>query len=119
MVGPLVIITGASRGIGRALAQTFAREGHAFLLVARRAEEIEGLAGVPHRWAELDVTDYARLAAAVGEAESAFGPTDCLVNNAGFLHVGDFRSRPVADLDYEIDVLLKGASTAFVRCCPA
>ncbi len=41
-------------------------------------------------------------------AEAAFGPTDCLVNNAGFLHVGNFRDRPVADLDHDIDVLLKG-----------
>ena len=63
---------------------------------------------MPHRWAEVDVADYARLKAAVDDAEAAFGPTDCLVNNAGFLHVGDFRNRPIADLDRDIDVLLKG-----------
>ena len=63
---------------------------------------------MPHRWAEVDVADYARLKAAVDDAEAAFGPTDCLVNNAGFLHVGDFRNRPIADLDHDIDVLLKG-----------
>jgi len=108
MAGPLVIITGASHGIGRALALAFAREGHALLLIARHAEEIEGLGPVPHRWAEVDVADYARLKAAVDNAEAAFGPTDCLVNNAGFLHVGNFRDRPVADLDHDIDVLLKG-----------
>jgi NADP-dependent 3-hydroxy acid dehydrogenase YdfG len=108
MAGPLVIITGASHGIGRALALAFAREGHALLLIARHAEEIEGLGNVPHRWAEVDVADYARLKAAVDNAEAAFGPTDCLVNNAGFLHVGNFRDRPVADLDRDIDVLLKG-----------
>jgi NADP-dependent 3-hydroxy acid dehydrogenase YdfG len=108
MAGPLVVITGATHGIGRALAQAFAREGHALLLLARHAAEIEGLADVPHRFAEVDVADYPRFAAAVEEAEAAFGPTDCLVNNAGFLHVGDFRSRTVDDLDHEIDVLLKG-----------
>jgi NADP-dependent 3-hydroxy acid dehydrogenase YdfG len=63
---------------------------------------------VPYRFAEVDVADFPRFAAAVEEAEAALGPVDCLVNNAGFLHVGDFRSRTVDDLDHEIDVLLKG-----------
>jgi NADP-dependent 3-hydroxy acid dehydrogenase YdfG len=108
MAGPLVIITGASRGIGRAVAQAFAREGHALLLMARHAEVIEGLGAAPHRFAAVDVTDFASLGAAVAEAEAAFGPADCLVNNAGFIHVGDFASRSVEDLDREIDVLFKG-----------
>ena len=108
MAEPLVIITGASHGIGRALAQAFAREGHSLLLIARHAEDIDGLGGVPHRWAEADVADYARLKAAVDDAEAAFGPADCLINNAGFVHVGEFGNRPIADLAHEIDVLLKG-----------
>ena len=108
MAGPLVAITGATRGIGRAVAQAFAREGHALLLLARHAAAIDGLGDVPHRFAEVDVADYPRFAAAVEEAEAAFGPIDCLVNNAGFLHVGEFRSRTVDDLDHDIDVLLKG-----------
>ncbi len=108
MAAPLVIITGATHGIGRAVAQAFAREGHALLLIARHAEVIDGLGDVPHRFAEVDVVDFPRFQAMVGEAEAAFGPIDCLVNNAGFLHVGDFRSRPADDLDHDIDVLLKG-----------
>jgi len=108
MAGPLVVITGATHGIGRALAQAFARERHALLLMARHAAEIDGLGDVPHRFAEVDVADFPRFAAAVQEAEAAFGPVDCLVNNAGFLHVGDFGSRTVDDLDHDIDVLLKG-----------
>jgi len=104
----LVIITGASRGIGRALARAFARENHPLLLIARHAAAIDGLGDVPHRFAEVDVADFAGLQAAVEEAEAAFGPTDCLVNYAGILHVGEFRSRSVDDLDHDIDVLLKG-----------
>ena len=98
IAAPLVIITGASHGIGRALAQAFAREGHALLLIARRAAAIDGLEDAPYRFVEGDVADFACLKAAVEEAEVTFGPTDCLVNNAGFLHVGDFRNRPVDDL---------------------
>jgi len=108
MAGPLVVITGASHGIGRALALAFAREGHALLLIARHAETIDGLPDVPHRFAEVNVTDYPRLKAAIDDAERQFGPTDCLVNNAGFIHIGEFAQRPVEDLDYEIDVLFKG-----------
>lgn len=76
--------------------------------MARHVEEIDGLPDVPHRWAAVDVADYPRLKAAIDDAEAAFGPTDCLVNNAGYLHIGDFRERSVEDLDHDIDVLLKG-----------
>ena len=77
-------------------------------MIARREAAIDGLAGAPYRFAEVDVADFASLKAAVDEAETAFGPTECLVNNAGFLHIGDFRSRPADDLDHDVDVLLKG-----------
>jgi NADP-dependent 3-hydroxy acid dehydrogenase YdfG len=105
---PLIVITGATHGIGRALALAFARDGHPLLLIARHAETIAELANHAHRFAEADVTDYARLAAAITDAETEFGPTDCLVNDAGFIHIGDFSKRAVDDLDYEIDVLFKG-----------
>lgn len=108
MAATLVVITGATHGIGRATAQAFAREGHALLLLARHKEAIDGLGDAPYRFAEVDVADFPRFQAAVAEAEAAFGPTDCLVNNAGFLHVGDLRSRAADDLDHDIDVLLKG-----------
>ena len=108
MAAPLVVITGATHGIGRALAVAFAREGHPLLLIARHAKAIAELAKHPHRFAAVDVTDYARLAGAIGEAEREFGPADCLINNAGFIHIGDFEKRDAGDLDAEIDVLLKG-----------
>lgn len=108
MAAPLVIVTGATHGIGRAVAQAFARDGHALLLIARHRAEIDGLGSAPYRFAAVDVADFAALQAAIAEAEAAFGPADCLVNNAGFLHVGDFRSRSADDLDRDIDVLLKG-----------
>ena len=106
MAAPLIVITGATHGIGRALA--LARESHPLLLIARHAETIPELANHPHRFAEADVTDYPRLAAAIEAAEAQFGPTDCLINDAGFIHIGDFSKRAVDDLDYEIDVLFKG-----------
>jgi len=108
VAAPLIVITGATHGIGRALAIAFAHDGHPLLLIARHAETIEELANHPHRFAQADVTDYARLAAEIADAEQEFGPTDCLVNDAGFIHIGDFAKRAIDDLDYEIDVLFKG-----------
>jgi NADP-dependent 3-hydroxy acid dehydrogenase YdfG len=108
VAAPLIVITGATHGIGRALALAFARDGHPLLLVARHAEAIDELKKHPHRFAEVDVTDYLHLKTAIDEAEARFGPTDCLINDAGFIHIGDFARRAVDDLDYEIDVLFKG-----------
>jgi NADP-dependent 3-hydroxy acid dehydrogenase YdfG len=108
MAAPLIVITGATHGIGRALALAFAKEGHPLLLIARHAEPIAELGNHPHRFAALDVTDYPRLQVAIDEAEAQFGSTDCLVNDAGFIHIGDFEKRSIEDLDYEIDVLFKG-----------
>jgi NADP-dependent 3-hydroxy acid dehydrogenase YdfG len=108
MAAPLVIITGASQGIGRASALAFARAGHSLLLLARHAAALGELAGAPHRFIEVDVADFASFAAAVAEAEAAFGPADCLVNNAGFLRVGDLGSRSPDDLDRDVDVLFNG-----------
>jgi Short-chain alcohol dehydrogenase of unknown specificity len=93
VAAPLIVITGATHGMGRALAIAFAREGHPLLLIARHAETIPELADRPHRFAEADVTDYPRLQAAIEAAEAQFGPTDCLINDAGFIHIGDFSKR--------------------------
>lgn len=72
-----VLITGASRGIGRAVAAEFARRGHRVVATARDPRSLDGL-DVDQRL-PLDVTDPASVAAAV----EAAGPVDILVSNAG------------------------------------
>ncbi|WP_193608006.1 SDR family oxidoreductase [Nocardioides lijunqiniae] len=82
---PLVVITGASSGIGAATAQAFGGRGYPTLLLARRAELIEEL-GVPDSIARsVDVTDRDALAAALDEATQRYGAPDLLVNNAGVM----------------------------------
>lgn len=103
----LVVVTGATRGIGHALASRFARAGHALLLISRHAEQETNLpANCMH--AVADVADYAALSAAIRRAEQACGPVECLINNAGFLRIGALQDREVGSISYEIDVLLKG-----------
>jgi NADP-dependent 3-hydroxy acid dehydrogenase YdfG len=82
---PLVVITGASSGIGAATAQAFGSRGYPTLLLARRAELIEQLQ-VPDSLARsVDVTDREALAAALEEATARYGAPDLLVNNAGVM----------------------------------
>jgi NADP-dependent 3-hydroxy acid dehydrogenase YdfG len=102
---PLAVVTGASAGIGRAVADGFARQGYPVLGLSRHIPPTS--AGVVHA-AQVDVTDAAGLARAIGRAEAAFGPTGILVNNAGEIGVAPFAERPQADMDREIDVLLRG-----------
>ena len=82
---PLVVITGASSGIGEAIAQRLSAAGHPLLLLARRVERLTALE-LPNTLCEkVDVTDKTSFEAAIVKAEAQFGPADLLVNNAGVM----------------------------------
>lgn len=84
----LVVITGASSGIGEATARQLSAEGYPLLLLARRVERMEAM-NLPNTLCrEVDVTDAQAIQAAVAEAEEKFGPVDCLINNAGMMLLG-------------------------------
>src|SRR3977135_3041124 len=82
--GKRVLITGASRGIGEALAHRFATAGATVAVVARRAGAIEKLAadlgGSAH---PADLADPAQVATLINRVEDEAGPIHVLVNNAG------------------------------------
>lgn len=85
---PLAVITGASSGIGAAIARHLSDAGHPLLLLARRADRLEAL-GLPNAICRsVDVTDAGALTTAIDEAEVAYGPVDLLVNNAGVMLLG-------------------------------
>ncbi|MET8611033.1 SDR family NAD(P)-dependent oxidoreductase [Streptomyces misionensis] len=103
LVNRVVLITGASRGIGRAVALAFAREGARLVLAARSAE---GLAGVEAEVRALgsealsvptDVTSPEAVTALVDAAVARFGRIDVLVNNAGIGKVGGVESAAFED----------------------
>lgn len=105
---PLIAITGASSGIGEATARAFSAAGHPVLLMARRLDRLQAL-GLPNAVVkQVDVRDRAALAAAVGDAESQFGPVDMMFANAGIARLGDIATQPPEEWDEMIDINTKG-----------
>ncbi len=104
---PLVMVTGASSGIGKALAMAFAREGHRLLLISRH---IEPIAGLPEDtvYRQADVADYGAITAAVEAAAAVHGPVGCLVNNAGMADARAFDEVDEPSYARELDTNLKG-----------
>jgi short-subunit dehydrogenase len=100
-----VVITGASSGIGRAMAETFARKGHAVLAVARREERLQALCrkmnerhtGTVHCLA-LDLTSPGAPQILLAEAVRVFGKVHVLVNAAGMSPYQEFRELKYAHL---------------------
>ena len=101
---PLTIVTGASSGIGAAVAVEFSRAGYPLLLVARRGDRLAGLGLDRALCRAVDVTDRAALAAAIAEAESVYGPADLLVNNAGVMPLGGIADQPSEEWQRAFDV---------------
>lgn len=112
-----MFITGASSGIGRALAVELARRGHDLFLTARRLEALEEVraevaAAAPERRVELrrlDVTDDADVARALAEAAERFGRCDIVVANAGIGNSGRIGEGDVARARLIVETDLIGA----------
>lgn len=86
-----VVVTGASSGIGEAIAREYAKSGAKLTLVARREDKLKELAaalGVPCHVAPRDLSQVDQATDWVAEAEAELGPIDVLVNNAGVQFVG-------------------------------
>jgi len=84
----LVVITGASSGIGAATAKLFRLLGHPLLLLARRVEKMKDFEGDDVMVRNLDVTDRKAFVEIIKEAEAKYGKVGALVNNAGVMLLG-------------------------------
>lgn len=111
--GKVVLVTGASSGLGAHFAQLLAAAGARVVAAARRADALQALveriraAGGQARAAQLDVTDPASVRACLDEV-CAWGAPQVLVNNAGVTVTRPLLEQTVADFDKVLDTNLKG-----------
>jgi NAD(P)-dependent dehydrogenase (short-subunit alcohol dehydrogenase family) len=116
LAGKVAIVSGSSRGIGRAIAECYAREGAGVVVTWHRneaaadalVEEIEKRGGRACSL-QLDVTRRASIRRCVRTAIDRFGSLDTVVNNAGFLEQKPFETILDEDWDYTFDCNLKSA----------
>lgn len=104
----LVVITGASSGIGEAIARRLSNEGHPLLLLARRIDRLKALKLDNALCEQVDVTDQASFEAAIAKAEAIYGPTDLLVNNAGAMLLGQLDTQDSSEWRRMFDVNVIG-----------
>ncbi|MBC7843515.1 MAG: 3-oxoacyl-[acyl-carrier-protein] reductase [Gemmatimonadaceae bacterium] len=110
--GRVALVTGSTRGIGRAIAEALASAGARVAVVGRdlsRAEAAAAAIGHEARGFACDVSDTAQVSALVADVEATFGSLDILVNNAGLTKDNVIMRLKDEDWDSVIDANLRGA----------
>ena len=124
ITGKVVVITGASSGLGEATARLLSGEGATVVLGARRADRIEALAaeleanGGTALAVQTDVTDRDQVAALVDAAVEAYGRVDVMVNNAGLMPHSPLERLKVDEWEQMIDVNVKGVLYGIAAALP-
>ena len=120
----VVLITGASSGIGEASARLLATQGHRVVLGARRVDRIAVLAqniregGGEALHQQLDVTELASVQAFVASAQARYGRVDVLVNNAGVMPLSLVEELRIDEWNRMIDVNLRGVLHGIAAVLP-
>ncbi|MFF9205226.1 SDR family oxidoreductase [Streptomyces sp. NPDC014986] len=120
----VVLVTGASSGIGEATARLLAERGHHVVLGARRTERLEELteairtAGGSAEYHPLDVTEAERVRGFVDAAYSRHGRVDVLVNNAGVMPLSKLEALRLEEWNRMIDVNIRGVLHGIAAVLP-
>lgn len=114
----IVLVTGATSGIGAAVARRLAAQGHQVLAGARREDRLAELAGDNIEVRRLDVTDRADVASFVDWAVAAHGRIDVIINNAGVMPLSRLDALLVDEWDTMIDVNVRGLLNGIAAALP-
>jgi NADP-dependent 3-hydroxy acid dehydrogenase YdfG len=120
----IVLITGASSGIGEATARLLAERGHHVVLGARRTERLKELtediqaAGGSAEYHPLDVTDAEQVRAFVDSAAARHGRVDVMVNNAGVMPLSKLEALRLDEWNRMIDVNVRGVLHGIAAALP-
>ncbi|MGJ4908106.1 SDR family oxidoreductase [Bradyrhizobium sp. HKCCYLRH2015] len=120
----VILITGASSGIGAGIARELAATGARLLLGARRLDRLEALAAELHAAGQtaevraLDVTNRADVAAFAEAARAMWGHVDVMINNAGIMPLSPMASMKVDEWDRMVDVNIKGVLNGIAAVLP-
>ncbi|MDU8420686.1 SDR family oxidoreductase [Pseudomonas syringae] len=123
--GKVVLITGASSGIGEAAARLIAAKGAYVVLGARRIERLQTLAagieaqGGSARFRALDVTDALDMQAFADFAKHAFGKIDVIINNAGVMPLSPLAALNIAEWNQMLDVNVRGVLHGIAAVLPS
>ena len=104
----VILITGASSGIGFDAAQTLAQQGHCVFAAARRTELMEPLKAYGVHVIKMDVTDEKSMQDGVETLIQAMGHIDVLINNAGYGYFGAIENVPMEDARRQLEVNVFG-----------
>src|SRR5215218_499840 len=122
--GKVIVITGASSGMGEAAARHLAAQGASVVLGARRIERLQALVGEIAATGgralavETDVTDHGQVQRLVDAAVKAYGRIDVLINNAGIMPLSPLERLKVDEWDRMIDVNLRGVLYGIAAALP-
>src|SRR6202000_2809874 len=106
----VILVTGASAGMGKDFAQSLLKDGHIVYGAARRVEKMKDIENLGVKILEMDVTDDASITKGVETILENEGRLDVLINNAGFGSHGAIEDVSISDARYQLEVNVFGAA---------